>query len=129
MEILCEGEMMQVEVSTKEDLKCAYKARVDTIVVVGELAKKMKKVEPIRKVKPIALGGLGLLAGASVMGGPFGSFSAASIAAMTGLEIGIVVIATSIGLSLIISLFRDYETEMSVELGADTVKYTLKRKR
>ena len=91
--------------------------------------KKIKRVEPIRKVNPIVLGGLGLLAGAGVMGGPLGSFAVTSIAALTGLEIGIVIIATTIGLSLIISLFRDYETETSVELGGDTVKYTLKRKR
>lgn len=120
---------MQMTVSTKEELRRAYKAKVDTIVVVGELAEMMKKVEPLGKVKPITYGGLSLLAGVKAMGGPLSSVAVASIAALTGLEIGIIIIATSIGLSFVISVFKDYETDASVKFDVNGVQCRLKRKR
>ena len=96
-------------VKTREELKEAQEKGVDEIVVIGDLADKLKKSKLILKISAVAMalliGAVGLLpltGGASVVVlGP--------IIALTGLDIGIITAATIIGIGLVTATYNDYE--------------------
>ncbi|GKX51545.1 hypothetical protein [Budvicia aquatica] len=104
--------MAEVMVRTKEELKKARNAKVEFIVVEGELADKLKKG------KKLAYAGIAgtvgattiaaLMAATPVTGG-VSFFAVAPIAALTGFEVAAIIAAASIGLTLLIAVFKDYE--------------------
>lgn len=55
--------------------------------------------------------------------GGLSMFAAAPVAALTGLEIAAIIAAASVGLALIIALFKDYE-----EVSYDAGKLVLKKR-
>jgi NADH:ubiquinone oxidoreductase subunit K len=115
--------MNVVTVRTKDELATARKSGVEQIVVQGELADKVKRGKKIAFASSITLAALGAALVATPMTGGLSFFAAAPVAALTGLEIAAIIAAASIGLALIIALFKDYE-EISYESG----KLVLKKK-
>ena len=75
-----------VTVTTKEQLKKAKEDKVDVIVVEGELAEKLKRSKKVA------------IAAAGVSG-----------VALTGIEIASIILAGSIGITLLVGIFKDYE--------------------
>jgi len=95
--------MERIEVSTKEQLKKAFESKPEEIIVTGKLAGDLVKTKKIAKI-----GGAGLVAllALTTISPPAGI---AAVAALTGTEIAIIIIAVSIGVALIIAIFKEYE--------------------
>lgn len=108
--------MDSVKVSTKSELESAKNSGSKEIIVVGELAGQLKKG------KSIAMAGAATIAVliAALAAAPFtGGISAAAavpIATLTGLEIAAIVAAVTVGVTLILAVFKEYE-EISYENG------------
>lgn len=104
-------------VTTREELRLAAEEKVESIIVEGELAKKLKTALRLRTAAkwtlPILIGALGLV--------PFtGGISlavAAPIAGLTGLEIALVIVVAALGIALVMYIGKHYEYE-EVDLGA-----------
>lgn len=109
-----------ITVTKKEELEKAKEEKYDEIIVIGELADKLKKAKKIAFASKVALcviaGALGTsIATAPITGGV--SFVAlAPVAAFTGFEIAAIIAATSIGLTLLVAVFKGYD-EISYENG------------
>ncbi len=108
-------------VRTKEELKRAKDDKAAEIIIEGELATNVRNTKKIALLGPVVLGVL--IALGPISGGM--SFMAA--AAYTGLDIALIIVAVSIGISLIVAIFRDYE-EISFEYGPPA-RLVLKKKR
>lgn len=115
--------MSVVTVRTKDELAKARKSGVEQIVVQGVLADKVKRGKKIALAGSITVAALAAALAATPMTGGLSFLAAAPVAALTGLEIAAIIAAASIGLALIIALFKDYE-EISYENG----KLVLKKK-
>lgn len=110
---------MEIRVSTKDELKEAINKKYSKIVVIGELASDLKKVSVIKKLSASAIGTLTAAITAAIATAPptGGSsllafkFAAPTIAAKSGLDAAVVIIAASLGISLIIALFKDYNVK------------------
>jgi hypothetical protein len=83
------------------------------IIVEGELANKLKKAKKVTMVRAGTLALLTVVIGATTVMAPvtggISYFAAAPVAAMSGLEIAAIITASSIGLGLLIALFKGYE--------------------
>jgi len=110
------------QVTTKHELEKAQNDKVNEIIVIGKLANDLHKT---KKITQLGAGTLAILA-AALLATPFtggGSLVAGAmpIAALTGLEISSIIIAASVGLALIIAVFKDYE-EISFSDGRLVLK-------
>ena len=117
------NKITSIVVTTKRELNSAKEKGVEEIIVSGKLADDLKKSKNIAKV---GAGTLALLTAALVaipFTGGLSAAAAAPVAALTGLEIAAIIAAASVGLALVIAVFRDYE-EISYEDG----KLTLRKK-
>ncbi|MES1312203.1 hypothetical protein ABUS74_16560 [Vibrio cholerae] len=114
---------MSVEVRTKEELTRAKDRGESEIIVVGKLADELKKTKKLAYVGAGTLAALTAALAATPFTGGMSMFTAAPIAALTGLEISGIIIAASLGLSLIIAVFKGYD-EISYKKG----ELKLKRK-
>lgn len=124
-------------VRDKNELKKAYEDKVDKIIVEGGLAKKMKKAKAIRTMTPAKLAILGT-ALAAVGGGvamsPFtlGASAVVStavaipVAVQTDVSITVIIAVSSIGLTLLIAILKDYDIE--AEMGDFRVVLNKRRK-
>lgn len=124
-------------VRTKEELEIAKKQGVEEILVVGELADKIKQVKMIAKASPavIAVIAAAIMAnkfmgktpvhGFSTISGAMGVASVVPVAAMTGFEIAAIITAASIGIALLVALFKDYE---EIECGNGTYHFRKRAK-
>ena len=103
-------------VHTKQELRQAVKEKAEVIIIKGKLANKIHKTNVFSKV------GMKTskwenqeninMAGATIM------------AAFTGIDIAIIIVAASVSLSLIISVWRNYS---EVEVDSDFIKFKLKK--
>ena len=131
--------MTSIIVRTREELELAKNRKIDEIIVLGELAEKLKKARKITKLSTAGLAILIGVAGIAVATAPVtapvtaGLFalgagavgsSSAVIATLTGLDIATIITATSIGITLIIAVSKDYE-----EIECSNGRIVLKRKR
>jgi len=96
---------------------------VPEIIVIGDLAEKLKKSKKIALLGPAAIAALGLATVAAPITGGISYIAAAPVAAMTGVEIAAIITAAAIGVTLVVAIFKDYE-EISYENG----KLVLKKK-
>ncbi|EFB6771312.1 hypothetical protein FPG84_08790 [Escherichia coli] len=103
-----------VTVTTKEQLKKAKEDKVDVIVVEGELAEKLKRSKKVAiaaaGVSGVAL--TGLIAAIATGGTSFllyAGVAGTSAATFTGIEIASIILAGSIGITLLVGIFKDYE--------------------
>ncbi|MFI3155242.1 MAG: hypothetical protein QX199_03710 [Methylococcaceae bacterium] len=105
--------MHTVTVNTKEELSQAKDAKATEIIVTGELANKLKRAKKITLLGAGTLAAVIALLGTATVTAPItGGLSyafAAPAAALSGLEIATIIVAASLGISLIIALFKDYE--------------------
>ena len=103
-------------VTTKDQLESAKNSRINEIIITGKLANDLKKS---KKIAYASAGTIAVLT-AAIAATPFtGGLSAVGlipVAAMTGFEIAAIIIAASIGITLIIAIFKDYE-EIDYEDG------------
>lgn len=141
---------MTVFVSDKKSLKKAFDSRVEEIIVTGNLAKKFKKVQAIKRASPAALAiasgaiaaaiptVIAAAATAPITGGvshliaaPLVATEAAvvstSLSVSTGVAVSIIVLASSIGVSTLIAVFKNYQAEFKVKQGKTVAHFRLKK--
>jgi hypothetical protein len=113
--------MRSSTVSTKQQLEAARNAKVDEIIVTGKLANDLKKTQNIAYA---SAGTIAVLT-AAIVAMPFtGGLSAvglAPVAIMSGFEVAAIIVAASIGIVLIVAIFKDYE-EISYKNGEMKLK-------
>ncbi len=113
-----------ITVTTKSELESARNNKYEEIVVTGKLAKDLKKSKSIAYAG-VAGGATIAILTAALAATPFtgglSMLAAAPVAALTGLEISAIIIAASLGISLVIALFKDYE-EISFSDGTLTLR-------
>lgn len=109
-----------ITVTKKEELEKAKKEKYDEIIVHGDLADKLKKAKKIAFASKITLCVIASAIGTSIATAPItGGLSMAALAplaAVTGLEIAAIIAATSIGLALLVAVFKGYD-EISYKEG------------
>ncbi|HGM5387464.1 TPA: hypothetical protein ACKP07_000293 [Serratia marcescens] len=115
--------MAQVVVRTKEELETARKEKADYIIVEGELADKLQRGKKVAKASGVTITVIAAAIAAAPFTGGISTLGAASAAALSGMEIVAIIAAASIGIALIIGVFKDYE---DIEVGPGTLK--LKRR-
>lgn len=107
-------------VETKEELEEAMRLGTKEIIVKGQFADDLKKSKKIAVMSGVALGVLTAAIAAATVTAPITGgilyLAAAPVAALTGLEIATIILAVSIGIALIIAVFKDYE-EISYSNG------------
>ncbi|MDD2744208.1 MAG: hypothetical protein PHV02_18250 [Rhodocyclaceae bacterium] len=116
-------------VRTKEELKQAQLAGFSEIIVVGELAGKLKKAKKIAALGGAALAVLTVSLGAATVAAPVtgglsfvaAAATAAPVAALTGVEIAAIIAASAVGIALVLAVYKDYE-EISYESGKLVLK-------
>ena len=117
-------------VKTKEELKKAVADKVDSIIVEGELAKKVKNGLKIKKASRWALGLLSAALIAVPFTGGLSLAAAAPIAALTGLEVALIIAVASLGFAVILKLSEEYEeVESGFKFEKDGVGFSFKIKR
>lgn len=107
-------------VRSKEELKYAIKNNTDIIIVEGSLAKKVHRTQIFNKniTKVSKWQNATNISTAQAIG----------IASLTGIEIAVIIIAISVGLGIIISLWKDYQ-EIEVELKTEPPRIKFKTKK
>lgn len=117
-----------IEVRNKDELRKAIDNEVDEFIVVGKFAQDIKKVKVIAGwtsgmvVAVTAMLGIAVFA-APVTGG-LSFFAAVPVAALTGTEIGIIILASTIGIAILITTFKDYDMDIKV---CDKIRFKRKR--
>lgn len=101
--------MKKITVKTKEELKRAQEDNYDEIIVDGKLANDLKKSKKIALASGVVLVGITAAIGLMPITGGLSMAAAATAATLTGIEIAAIIAAASIGLALIIAVFKDYE--------------------
>lgn len=111
---------MTVTVTTKEELEKAVNDKVDEIIVVGELAEKLKKTQKMQNMSGAGLKALAVaasVAAGAVVTAPatgglssFAGFAAVGGAAvMTGTSVVVIVAIVTTGLVLLTAMYKDYD--------------------
>lgn len=106
--------MKEVVVTTKDELEKAVKDGVDTIVVRGELAQKVKAIKELQAKGKMAMGAIiATLAAAFTLTPVTGGLSvvaAAPIAATTGLSVVAIMAVFFLGITLVVLVTDRYDT-------------------
>lgn len=116
--------MQVATVRTKEELTTARSGGYDQIVVEGELADKLKRSKKVALAGTVTLGILGTALAAVPFTGGLSMAAAVPVATLTGLEIAAIIAAASVGVALIVAVFKDYE-----EISYGSGKMVLRKKR
>lgn len=114
-------------VATKEELKTARENKLAQIIVVGELADKLKRTKKIATLGAVALAAIVAAVGLAAVTAPetagLSFVALAPVASLSGIEIATIILAASIGLSLILAIYKDYD-----EVGYKEGELILRRK-
>ena len=113
-----------VNVSTKEELKSAMDLGAPEITIVGSLANDLHRTKRVAKLGAAALAAIAALGVAAVPTGGLSMFAMAPVAALTGMEISAIILALSVGVALILAIFKEYE-----EIGYSDGELILRKKR
>lgn len=110
-----------ITVKTKDELQQAKNEAYEKIIVIGDLADKLKRAKKITKLSTTALGILTALLGVAIVATPqiegISYFAVmAPIAAVSGLKIAVIAAAVFIGIGFIIAIFKEYK-EISFKKG------------
>lgn len=116
--------MDQVIVRTKAELERAQENKVEIIRIEGDLANKVRKGKTVAKGSGVALAAIAAALAATPFTGGLSMLGIAPVAAFTGFEIVAIIAAASIGIALIVAVFKDYE-----EIEAGEGKIILRRRR
>ena len=105
--------MNSVNVTTKIELEAAMRNGNQEIIVIGNLANKLKKAKNISKLSKVGLGiltgVLGVAAITAPITGGLSFLSAVPVAALTGIEIAAIITASTLGIALVIAIFKGYD--------------------
>ena len=101
------------------------KNKVQYITIEGELATKVTRAKTVAKASGVSLALLTAALAATPFTGGISALAAAPVAAMSGFEIAAIIAAASIGLALIIAIYKDYEV---IEVGKDKLKLKRRQK-
>lgn len=112
-----------IQVSTKKELEEAIANKYLEIIVKGNLASKLHKSKKITYLGVGTIATLIAIVSAVPFTGGIAAFALAPAATLTGLEISVIILAASVGIVLIIAIFKDYD-EISYKDG----ELKLKRK-
>lgn len=116
--------MKTIKVTTKHELEKAKDAGYEEIQIIGELADQMHRSKKIAYASTGVLAVLGVaLAAAPFTGGGSVVAAVAPVATITGLDIAAIIVASAVGLTLLLAVFKDYE-EVSYNEG----NFVLKKK-
>lgn len=110
-------------VSTKAELESAKNAKINEIIITGKLANDLKKSKKIAYTSAGTIAVLTAAIAATPLTGGLSAIGLIPVAAMTGFEVAAIIIAASIGITLIIAIFKDYE-----EIEFENNRMKLKRK-
>jgi hypothetical protein len=117
-----------VTVTTKEELEKAKDNNEPEITVVGELATKLIKTKKIATLGSVGITALVGAIGLATIAAPetlgLSYLALAPVAALTGMEVVAIIAVASLGLGLILSLFKGYEM---VEIDSGQVKFKAKK--
>ncbi|MCC8402023.1 hypothetical protein LJ655_08970 [Paraburkholderia sp. MMS20-SJTN17] len=107
--------MASVTVTTSEELKAAQEAKVDEILVTGELAGKLKSARTVATLGPAAIAALSVIALTAIPSGGLSTMGLVPVAALTGMEISAIIFVAFMGITSIIALFKDYDVEFTTK--------------
>ena len=113
--------MNEIIVYKKEELEQAKNKGYEKIIIKGELADKLYKV---KKITTLSMASLALIIGAIGAGVALSPFSggtsllvtATAVGTTTGVGAAAIILAASLGIALILAIYRDYE-EISYKDG------------
>ncbi|WP_319780058.1 hypothetical protein [Maridesulfovibrio sp.] len=111
--------MDSVVVRTKDELEQAMDEKAPVIVVQGELAEDLNKGMKLSSASAVTLGLLGAALAAVPFTGGLSLLAAAPIAAMTGLEIALIVAVAALGLALVLTVLKDYKKASFTRKGPE----------
>ncbi|MFA7240757.1 MAG: hypothetical protein WC091_11640 [Sulfuricellaceae bacterium] len=115
--------MSSITVTTKNELESAKNNGYEEIIVSGSLANDLKKSKSIAYAGVTTIGILTAALAAAPFTGGISALAAVPIAALTGFEIAAIIIAASLGITLIIAIFKDYE-----EISFSDMRLVLRKK-
>ncbi|MCB8832189.1 hypothetical protein LJD42_10865 [Escherichia coli] len=118
--------MAEVTVRSKDELEKAQKSKAEIIIIEGELANKIKKTKAVTKVSGVVIAAMIATCATIPLTGGGSVLVVSSLAALSGLDIAVIIAAASIGIALIIAVFRDYE---EIEFSNGKMILKLKRKK
>lgn len=108
--------MSSITVRTKAELESAKSSGYAQITVQGGLADDLRKAKKVATAGVVTIGLLTTALAAIPFTGGLSMAAAVPVATLTGLEIAAIIAAASLGVGLIIALFKGYE-EISYESG------------
>lgn len=117
-------------VRTREELKRALDEKVAEVEAQGELAERLSKAVSLRKLSKWTLRILSI----GIVGMPFtagqSALVAAPLAALTGLEIAVILAVAFLGVALVLQILKDYEVvDIGATSGDKEARVRLRRKR
>lgn len=118
--------MAEVTVRSKDELEKAQNSKAEIIIIEGELANKIKKTKAVTKVSGVVIAAMIATCATIPLTGGGSVLVVSSLAALSGLDIAVIIAAASIGIALIIAVFRDYE---EIEFSNGKMILKLKRKK
>ena len=118
--------MAEVTVRSKDELEKAQNSRAEIIIIEGELANKIKKTKAVTKVSGVVIAAMIATCATIPLTGGGSVLVVSSLAALSGLDIAVIIAAASIGIALVIAVFRDYE---EIEFSNGKMILKLKRKK
>ena len=98
-----------INVSTKETLKFAIDRGYEEIIVEGNLVSELKKTKCVATASAPAIAALTAAFGLLPVSGGLSTIAIAPFVALTGLDISVIILALSIGLAVIMAVYKDYE--------------------
>ncbi|MCY4343045.1 MAG: hypothetical protein OXE83_05665 [Gammaproteobacteria bacterium] len=123
---------MQVQseqVTTKEQLQQAVKARIVDIEVQGELAEKLSKAIRLRTASKWTLRALPVGIATMPFTGGVSGFAAITVATLTGLEIAVILAIVFLGLALVLLILKEYDVvNLRAKRGDEEATVHLRRK-
>lgn len=118
--------MSSITVYTKEELQRAMDACATYIIVKGELAEKLQTTKRIATLGPVAIAALAAIGVAAVPTGGASLLGFLPVAALTGMEVAAIIVAVSLGVAMLIALYKNYEVKFKA--GPDGVEAEFSRK-
>ncbi|MGV5951676.1 hypothetical protein [Escherichia coli] len=118
--------MAEVTVRSKDELEKAQNSKAEIIIIEEELANEIKKTKAVTKVSGVVIAAMIATFATIPLTGGGSVLVVSSLAALSGLDIAVIIAAASIGIALIIAVFRDYE---EIEFSNGKMILKLKRKK
>lgn len=117
------NDMGRVIVRTKAELERAQESKAEFICVEGDFANKVRKGKTVAKASGVTITLVAAALAATPFTGGLSMVGLAPVAALTGFEIAAIIAAASIGIALLVAVFKDYE-----EIEAGDGKLVLRRR-